>query len=249
MPVPDESLCACCAQCGFALLEAGSVRLKNTKNILLKNVMNTCLGALIWWAVGAQPPFRSVQWQPSRQQQAAPALLLQRAGDAERCKGWRTYGMPALCWACTNPDAERLHKCCMHAGFAFAHGECSPASNPVIGLAGFFSDTSDEGQGALYWSLWLFSWVFAAVSVTIPSGSLAERCQFRAYLLYTLWQSALIYPAVVHWVWSREARRGPPTPFRVSISGLGFKSSPDQPHSSHADCCTAGPVSARSCMH
>jgi ammonia channel protein AmtB len=39
-------------QCGFALLESGSVRLKNTKNILLKNVMNTCLSALVWWAVG-----------------------------------------------------------------------------------------------------------------------------------------------------------------------------------------------------
>lgn len=39
-------------QLGFALLEAGSVRAKNTKNILLKNVMDACLGAIIWWAVG-----------------------------------------------------------------------------------------------------------------------------------------------------------------------------------------------------
>ena len=46
----------------------------------------------------------------------------------------------------------------------------------------------------------------AAVSVTIPSGALAERCQFRAYLLYTFWQTCLIYPMVVHWVWSHEVR-------------------------------------------
>ena len=46
--------------------------------------------------------------------------------------------------------------------------------------------------------------VHAAVSVTIPSGALAERCQLRAYLLYTFWQSALIYPMIVHWVWSHE---------------------------------------------
>jgi Amt family ammonium transporter len=39
-------------QLGFALLEAGSVRAKNTKNILLKNVMDACLGAIIWWSVG-----------------------------------------------------------------------------------------------------------------------------------------------------------------------------------------------------
>ena len=31
-------------QCGFALLEAGSVRTKNTKNILLKNLLDACLG-------------------------------------------------------------------------------------------------------------------------------------------------------------------------------------------------------------
>jgi len=39
-------------QCGFALLEAGSVRAKNTKNILLKNVLDACLGGLIWWTIG-----------------------------------------------------------------------------------------------------------------------------------------------------------------------------------------------------
>ena len=43
-------------QCGFALLEAGSVRLKNTKNILLKNVVNTCISAITWWAIGTPVP-------------------------------------------------------------------------------------------------------------------------------------------------------------------------------------------------
>ncbi|CAD7695065.1 unnamed protein product [Ostreobium quekettii] len=39
-------------QCGFAVLEAGSVRAKNTKNILLKNVLDACLGALVWYGWG-----------------------------------------------------------------------------------------------------------------------------------------------------------------------------------------------------
>jgi Amt family ammonium transporter len=39
-------------QAGFALLEAGCVRAKNTKNILLKNVLDACMGALIWWGFG-----------------------------------------------------------------------------------------------------------------------------------------------------------------------------------------------------
>ena len=39
-------------QAGFGLLEAGSVRTKNTKNILLKNLLDACMGAIVWWAWG-----------------------------------------------------------------------------------------------------------------------------------------------------------------------------------------------------
>merc|ERR1719171_25403 len=39
-------------QAGFGVLEAGSVRIKNTRNILLKNLLDACVGALIWWAWG-----------------------------------------------------------------------------------------------------------------------------------------------------------------------------------------------------
>lgn len=39
-------------QAGFAMLEVGTVRAKNTKNILIKNVIDACLGVLIWWAFG-----------------------------------------------------------------------------------------------------------------------------------------------------------------------------------------------------
>ena len=39
-------------QAGFALLEAGSIRAKNTKNILIKNSLDACLGAILWWSLG-----------------------------------------------------------------------------------------------------------------------------------------------------------------------------------------------------
>ena len=39
-------------QTGFALLEAGSVRAKNNQNVLLKNLMDACIGGVVWWAVG-----------------------------------------------------------------------------------------------------------------------------------------------------------------------------------------------------
>jgi ammonia channel protein AmtB len=39
-------------QTGFAMLEAGSVRAKNTKNILIKNMLDACVGAIIWYLFG-----------------------------------------------------------------------------------------------------------------------------------------------------------------------------------------------------
>nr|XP_054761819.1 putative ammonium transporter 1 [Lytechinus pictus] len=39
-------------QLGFAFLEAGSVRAKNTTNILLKNMLDVCIGAVAYWSVG-----------------------------------------------------------------------------------------------------------------------------------------------------------------------------------------------------
>merc|ERR1719193_1370484 len=39
-------------QCGFAFLEAGSVRSKNTVNILIKNMLDAFIGGVSYWAVG-----------------------------------------------------------------------------------------------------------------------------------------------------------------------------------------------------
>lgn len=39
-------------QCGFAMLTAGSVRTKNTKNVLLKNILDACVGAIAYYLFG-----------------------------------------------------------------------------------------------------------------------------------------------------------------------------------------------------
>jgi Amt family ammonium transporter len=39
-------------QAGFALLESGASRAKNSINVLMKNYMDMCLGGLIFWSVG-----------------------------------------------------------------------------------------------------------------------------------------------------------------------------------------------------
>ncbi|TMS36190.1 hypothetical protein L596_003421 [Steinernema carpocapsae] len=39
-------------QCGFAFLEAGAVRSKNTTNILIKNLLDSCIAIIGYWAIG-----------------------------------------------------------------------------------------------------------------------------------------------------------------------------------------------------
>jgi len=53
----DFSMVVCASlvffiQLGFMLYEAGSVRLKNTKNIFIKNTLDCCIGAFGYWALG-----------------------------------------------------------------------------------------------------------------------------------------------------------------------------------------------------
>jgi ammonia channel protein AmtB len=39
-------------QVGFIALEMGSGRAKNVRNVLLKNLLDAMLAALVWWAFG-----------------------------------------------------------------------------------------------------------------------------------------------------------------------------------------------------
>ena len=120
-------------QAGFAMLCAGSVRSKNTMNILLKNVLDACAGAIAFYIFG----------------------------------------------------------------FGVAYG-VGGKDNHFIGTGNFGLD------GFTDWGSFLFQWAFAATAATIVAGSVAERTQFVAYLVYSIALTAFIYPVVVHWVWAES---------------------------------------------
>lgn len=122
-------------QAGFAMLCAGSVRAKNAQNIMLKNLLDACVGALAFWSTG----------------------------------------------------------------YAFAYGEYHDG-NWFIGDSLFFLSQGFEGKDGFH--NWFFQFAFAATAATIVSGAVAERCKMEAYMGYSWFLTAFVYPVVVHWIWS-----------------------------------------------
>ncbi|GMI66405.1 ammonium transporter 1;1, ARABIDOPSIS THALIANA AMMONIUM TRANSPORT 1 [Hibiscus trionum] len=122
-------------QIGFAMLCAGSVRAKNTMNIMLTNVLDAATGGLSYYLFGF-------------------ALA---------------YGSPSN-------------------GFIGKH---------FFGLENFPSPSGD-------YSYFLYQWSFAIAAAGITSGSIAERTQFVAYLIYSFFLTGLVYPIVSHWFWSAD---------------------------------------------
>ncbi|KAL7525479.1 hypothetical protein ACHAWF_001382 [Thalassiosira exigua] len=81
-------------------------------------------------------------------------------------------------------------------GFGLALGE---GGNPFWGQSYFFL-IGYEDQLVYFF----FFYVFAGTTATIVSGAVAERCRFRAYLIYTFVLTGFIYPVASHWIWSPD---------------------------------------------
>ncbi len=64
---------------------------------------------------------------------------------------------------------------------------------------------SDIAYTSPVWIYFLFQSVFAATTVTISSGAMAERTYFPGYLIYAAVACAVIYPIIGHWVWGGAA--------------------------------------------
>jgi len=72
----------------------------------------------------------------------------------------------------------------------------------LLGLFGAskfaLSNVADDPPGL---AMFLFSAVFMDTAATIPTGALAERWKFSAFIVYGFFMSAFLYPLFANWVW------------------------------------------------
>ena len=80
-----------------------------------------------------------------------------------------------------------------------------------FGWGGFGMPSLMDGEGSWNWTFLFFQTMFAATAATIVSGAVAERIEFKSYLIYSALVSAVVYPISGHWMWGSlagESSRG-----------------------------------------
>jgi Amt family ammonium transporter len=67
------------------------------------------------------------------------------------------------------------------------------------GKVGYFLNSSVYDVGIF--TLFLFQMVFMDTTATIPTGGMAERWQFKSFIVYGFFISMFVYPIFGNWVW------------------------------------------------
>ncbi len=120
-------------QPGFAMVESGFTRAKNSANILMKNIMDFSFGSLFFWIIG----------------------------------------------------------------FSIMFGAGNGGFMGKIYLFGSGIENGDIPGLAFL----IFQTVFAATAATIVSGAMAERTEFKTYIIFSIVITTIIYPVSGHWIW------------------------------------------------
>ena len=83
-------------------------------------------------------------------------------------------------------------------GYALMFGN----GNGFIGTSGWMLFGLEDKVGTVpLFAFWLFQAAFCGAAATIVAGGMAERMNFKAYLIYSFLISALVYPIIGHWTW------------------------------------------------
>ena len=90
-------------------------------------------------------------------------------------------------------------------GYSIMYGADASGGLGLFGWSGFGITSElgvEPGPGVIHPQVdWLFQVAFAATAATIVSGAVVGRMQFRSYVFYSLFITALVYPISGFWKW------------------------------------------------
>ena len=69
----------------------------------------------------------------------------------------------------------------------------------LFGMNGFFLSGNTYDVGVF--TLFLFQMVFMDTAATIPTGAMAERWKFSAFVIFGFFMAMVVYPLFANWVW------------------------------------------------
>ena len=166
---------------GFATLESGLTRSKNTVNILFKNTMIVCLGLITYAVVGFNlmyPGFVNIDPESDDYSQEAfdEASALNKGGYF--AFGGADFAMNGNELAAVDPETstdEQIEK--------------------------FNKNTTQTYAGYTLFTDFFFQAMFAATCCTIVSGAVAGRIKLGTFLIFCLFFVAVSYPITGSWQW------------------------------------------------
>ena len=70
----------------------------------------------------------------------------------------------------------------------------------LVGLGGVGMEPLD-GQTISHYTFMVFQMMFAIITVALITGAFAERQRFKAFAIFAILWSTLVYSPIAHWVW------------------------------------------------
>jgi ammonia channel protein AmtB len=170
------------------LLEVGSVSVRNTQNILFKNILSPTIAAILFWSVGYSIAY------------------------GNDCDGTTGAFMGSMCYWFMADGANHIFKTVNDDGTynAIDSSTVKGGITDVLGNCTQFPSQSEcvgvgmSGYHGSWYAGWFFQWAFCATASTIVSGAVAERVAFKVYIIITIFLTGFIYPVVVHWGWASD---------------------------------------------
>jgi Amt family ammonium transporter len=158
---------------GFATLESGLTRSKNTVNILFKNTMIVCIGLISYGVIGFNMMYPGFDYEP--EDGSAPDVGYFKLKD----DGYGGFG-----FLTNGPEIASL-------------GDDATAEQ----IEAFNASTTADYADYTLFTDFFFQAMFAATCCTIVSGAVAGRVKLGTFLIFCILFVTISYPITGSWKW------------------------------------------------